>query len=56
MKQLIEDLKLALVEIHEEERVATKADNQLHANGLAQARILMESVLEKNGIERPARL
>ncbi|MDC8832847.1 hypothetical protein [Alteromonas gilva] len=56
MNQLITDLKFALVEIHEEEQVAKQSDNHLHANGLAQARILVESVLEKHGINRPARL
>lgn len=56
MTNFINDLKLALVDIHEEEQVATKAGNQLHANGLAQARIIIESLLDKNGIERPARL
>ena len=56
MKQFIEDLKLALVETHEEEQEAKQADNPLHANGLAQARILVESVLEKHGIDRPLRI
>lgn len=53
-KALIDDLKDLINELKEEESIAAAARNALHANGLAQARVLLEMRLEKHGITRSA--
>jgi hypothetical protein len=51
-RALIDDLKDLINEILENESIARSAGNELHCNGLAQARVMLETRLEKHGISR----
>lgn len=51
-KALINDLKDMLNELREEESIAKSCGNDLHWNGLVQARIMLETRLKKHGISR----
>ena len=56
IQNLVSDIKLVLVELHEDEKFAIESKNPLYANGLSQARIMIENVLEKHGYQRPSRI
>ena len=51
-KALVDELKDLLNELRVEESIAKSAGNDLHYNGLVQARIMLETRLEKHGISR----
>ena len=55
-QSLVNDLKDLLNELKEEEVVATRHSNTLHSNGIAQARILLETCLSKHGISKASTL
>jgi hypothetical protein len=51
-KALVNELKDLINELREEESIAKSAGNDLHYNGLSQARVMLEMRLEKHGISR----
>ncbi|MBZ2163212.1 hypothetical protein [Alteromonas stellipolaris] len=50
------DLRTLVTELREEEQTACNSGNQLRADGLSQARVLLEAVLKRHYIEIPNRL
>ncbi|OES24689.1 hypothetical protein [Alteromonas macleodii] len=54
MSSLTEDLKILVNDLKEEESIAGSMGNDLHKNGLSQARVALEVVLEKHGVARSA--
>jgi hypothetical protein len=56
MNNIKQDLRILVTELREEEQTAVNCGNQLHANGLSHARVLLEAVLKRHAIEIPNRL
>lgn len=55
-RELVSAVKVALVEIHENESNALKMRNQDLAKGFHRARRIMEAKLKELGIDAPVRL
>jgi hypothetical protein len=50
------DLHTLVTELREEEQSACNSGNEIHANGLSHARLLLEAVLKRHNIVIPNRL